>query len=118
VAPYQLSDPSPCAPLTTIGPEAGWDPTSFARIKLDGSGSEIGLSKTLDWEGLEQYLRTSSALHLYLEKNAKQGEEEPPLLREFLRELRERCEELAGEKVEKVDVFWPGVIFLAGKKTA
>lgn len=114
-----LLDPIPF-PSAADGSQAGvWDPSSFARVKTttaaaDG-GRPLAIRKTLTWEGLEAYVRTASALHKYEEAH-------PPVagradvVDDFVRGLRKAVGEVAGDDVGEVEVEWPAVVLLAGKR--
>lgn len=101
-------------PPAAVDSDGVWDPESFLRIKTDAQEEPLGIKKRLTWDKLQSYLRTASALHKYKEEHPE--DEESDIVRRFAARLRTALEEKEGKTVEELDVEWPAVVMLAGKR--
>lgn len=68
----------------------------------------------MTWEEYDDYLGTASGLHEYARLNGEEAGKK--LRREFLDEIKEGVKQEGGRDDGKIDVVWPAVVMLAGKK--
>lgn len=97
----------------------GWDASTAVRIKSDSLGRQWFLrpANTWNWDNLEGYLRSASALHVYHEAHpedkAKRGKE-GDIVQRLLHDLKSGLAE-EGERGDTVDVAWPLVLMMISK---
>lgn len=74
------------------------------------------ISKVLSWHEFDAYLSTASGLHNFAREF---GEDASAKLRtDFVEALRKEVEQERGRGDGKVEVEWPAVVVLAGKRKA
>jgi len=78
------------------------------------STAPLGIPKTMTWEQYDDYLGTASGLHEYARLNGEEAGKK--LRREFLDAVKEGVKKEGGRDDGKIDVVWPAVVMLAGKK--
>ncbi|CED83176.1 Methyltransferase [Phaffia rhodozyma] len=134
VPPNGILDPEPASPKTLSSVEAStWDPSSFLRLKqfptlvtkpiagtpqADIAEGQVSIKKTLTWDQLEAYFRTWSSLHTFHQTHPEDKALERDIASRLIYRLRQGVRHDLGraQSGDAVEVEWPSLLFLAGKK--